>query len=484
MAFAPGDGMPFRHSSSSSTVAVLGAGISGLTVAHALARAGHDVMVLDRRPAAGGRIHTEHRDGFLVEHGPNSMVSPASGAESLIDALDLAGERIARGALVKHRYLVRDGRAHALPLHPLGFFSSGFFSMRGRLRLLAEPFVAARAGDESVAAFVRRRFGPELLDYVFDPLVGGLYAGDPERLSVGALFPQLKRLEHRHGSVVRGVLAARWAGLGGQFNPARRQLFSLRAGLGALPARLVESLPGRVRCGVRVEAVAPLAGGGYRLALRERGELSSLQADAVVVALPAYAAARILTPLAPRAGMALAAIAHPPLAVVALGFAARDVAHPLDGLGVLAPARERRGVLGLLFSSTLFAGRAPAGHVLLTAYVGGARQPELALLPREELVRVALAEARELLGARGAPVFTSVRYWRYGLPQPDLGHAERLETLHAIEDEFPGLFVTGNYVAGVSTTACIDAAVAAAVRAEAYLASGMRQRAPAEFAMF
>lgn len=444
-------------------VAIIGAGISGLTTAHALARAGHDVVVLDRRYAPGGRIHTERRDGFLVEHGPNSMISPAPGAESLIDALGLAEARIERGERVRHRYLVRDGRVHALPLDPFGFFCSDFFSLGGRLRLLTEPFIRPEPADESVAAFVRRRFGGELLDYVFDPLVGGLYAGEAEALSVTALFPRLKRMEREHGSIVRGVLAARRSGRGGGCNPLRRTLFSFVHGMGMLPAHLTEMLTGRVRFATRVEAVEALRD-GYRLKLREGDHLSSLRARSVVVALPAYAAAQVLAPLSPEASAALADIEHPPLAVVALGLRAADVAHPLDGLGVLTPKVERRGVLGMLFSSTLFAGRAPEGHVLLTAYVGGARQPELALLPREELESLVLTEACDLLGARGEPVFSSARYWRHGLPQPGLGHERRVASLRALEAEWPGLFITGNYVAGVSTTACIDAAHAAASR--------------------
>ena len=475
--------MTYGLPSFGSTVAVLGAGISGLTAAHALTRAGHQVVVLDRRRVAGGRIYTERRDGFLVEHGPNTMMAPAPGAEALVHTLGLTSARIGRGPEVKHRYLVRDGRAQALPIHPLGFFSSDFFSMRGRLRLLAEPFIAAHADDESVADFVRRRFGSELLDYVFNPLIGGLYAGDPECLSVGALFPHLKRLERQHGSVVGGVLAARWAGSRGQFSPARRQLFSFRDGLATLTERLVQSLPGGVRFGARVEAIEPRAGGGFQLGLRERDKLSSLRVDAVVCALPAYAAARLLAPLSPPAGAALAGIPHPPLAMVALGLRRSEVGHALDGLGVLMPTLEKRGVLGMLFSSTLFAGRAPDGHVLLTAYVGGARQPELARLPRNELVQWVLAEARDLLGARGAPVFTSVRYWPQALPQPDLGHADRLAALGGVESELPGVFVTGNYIAGVSTAACIDGAIATASRVNGYLAAANRHAGSSALAL-
>lgn len=443
-------------------IAVIGAGISGLTSAHALASAGHDVVVLDRRNAPGGRIHTERCSGFLVEHGPNSLVSPAPGAEALIEALGLAGARIDRGERVQQRYLVRDGRAHALPLDPFGFFSSGFFSLSGRLRLLGEPFIRPEPADETVTRFITRRFGRELLDYVFDPLVGGLYAGEAEQLSTAALFPHLKRLEREHGSILRGVLAARRAGSKG-YDPSRRKLFSFSKGMATLPARLMETLAGRVRFGTRVEGIEPL-GSGYRLKLRQGEHFATLRARSVVVALPAYAAARALAPLSADTSAALADIAHPPLAVVALGFRTDDIKHPLDGLGVLAPKIEQRSVLGILFSSTLFAGRAPDGHVLLTAYVGGARKPELAQLPREALTALVLEEARDLLGARGTPVFSSVRYWRHGLPQPGLGHERRVEALRAMEAEWPGLIVTGNYISGVSTAACIDTAHAAAAR--------------------
>lgn len=446
-------------------IVVLGAGISGLTAAYMLARAGREVLLVDRRHAPGGRIHTERRDGFLVEHGPNSLVSPAPGAESLIGALGLGAARIKRGVGVRQRYLVRDGRARGLPLDPFGFFSSRFFSLRGRLRMLGEPFIRPNPADETVSAFVARRFGRELADYVFDPLVGGLYAGDPDALSVGALFPHLKRLEREHGSIVRGALAARLVGKRG-FDPASRKLFSFDAGMATLPARLLKELAGRAHFGLRAEAIEPLAS-GFRLRLREGDRAIALRALSVVVALPAYAAARVLAPLLPETGAALAGIGHPPLAVVALGYRVADIAHPLDGLGMLMPRIENRNVLGMLFSSTLFAGRAPEGHVLLTAYVGGARQPHLALLPRKELETLVRDEARALLGARGTPVFSSVRYWRQGLPQPDLGHAERIASLRQMEQEWPGLFVTGNYVAGVSTANCIDAALATAARAAA-----------------
>lgn len=306
-------------------VVVIGGGISGLAAAHQLMESGRRVIVLDRRDVPGGRVYSERRDAFLVEHGPNSMISPAPGAEALIGALGLTGDRIDKSSAVRHRYLVRDGHAHALPIDPLGFFSSDFFSLRGRLRLLFEPFVGRHMEDESVANFIQRRFGRELLDYVFDPLVGGLYAGDPEKLSITALLPRLKQLETRYGSVVRGVAQKMLSGMDARYDPRRRMLFSFRSGMATLPQRLASVLGANLHSGVRVEDLKPLAGGGFRLKLRTQRRLENLRASQMLVALPAYAAARLLEHLSPDTGAALASIEHPPLAVVALGYHRRGL---------------------------------------------------------------------------------------------------------------------------------------------------------------
>jgi oxygen-dependent protoporphyrinogen oxidase len=449
-------------------VAVVGGGISGLACAWALARGGHDVAVFEQRGAVGGRIVSEAARGYLMEHGPNALVAPAPAAEDLIASLDLGHERIDRGGGVRHRYLVRDGAARALPLGPLAFFASPYLSLRGRLRLLAEPFVPPRPGDETVAEFVRRRFGREMHDYVVDPLVGGLYAGDPERLSVAAAFPHLKRLERESGSVVRGLAAARFRRGSRAMDPRRRMLFSFRAGLATLPRALARALGGRVHLGARVQSVRPVSD-GYRLRVASGAASADRTARAVVVALPAYAAGNLLAGLDADASDALRSLEHPPLAVVFLGYRREAMGHPLDGLGVLAPRLERRAVLGMLFSSTLFAGRAPEGHVALTAYVGGAREPERAMVEPEALAQSVHGEVRSLLEARESPVYSRVRYWRRGLPQPDLAHAERLARLRALEARFPGLHLTGNYLNGASTAACIDEAFAAAKRVAARL---------------
>ena len=432
----------------------------GLSAVWTLVRAGLRVRLFEKRHAVGGRIVSEHAGGFLMEHGPNALVAPAPGVEQLISGLTLSDSRIERGDRVRHRYLVRDGRARALPLDPLPFFGSGFFSLGARLRFLAEPFVPCFPDDESVAQFAARRFGREFLDYLVDPLVGGLHAGDPAQLGASAVFPQLKGMERESGSVIGGLLKAHLRRGGpSMFDPRRRRLFSFRDGLATLPRALGIALGNSIVTGAGVSALRPTRF-GFRLRVNDR----DVTAASVVIALPAYAAAKLLQPLNSQAAHAAAGIAHPPLAVVFLGYPADAIRHPLDGLGVLMPRVERRGVLGMLFSSTLFEGRAPYGHAALTAFVGGARQPELANLAPQEMAAMVHDEARSLLGARAAPLFSRVRYWRYGLPQPGLDHAQRIARLRALEASLPGFFVTGNYLNGVSTAACVDEAFAVARR--------------------
>jgi len=465
-------------------VVVIGAGISGLTAAYLLRAGGHDVVVFEQGDVPGGRMRSERIDGFLMEHGANSVVGPAPAVENLIAGLDLGSEKVLRSAAARSRYLVRAGRAHALPVTPCRFFMSGFFSLAGRLRLLMEPWVPVHRDDETIAAFTHRRLGQEMLDYVMDPLAAGLHAGDPRQLSISAVFPQLKRLERCRGSIILGAIGSRWR-RDGQFatcGPGKRILFSFRQGLGALPRSLADRLAGRIFPGHRVESVRRGVGGRFRMLVRGGGAAQWVMADSVVVALPAYAAANVLHELDRCVAETLAEISHPPLAVVFLGYRASAIAHPLDGLGVLMPAIEKRNVLGMLFSSTLFPGRAPAEHVALTAFVGGARQPRLATLEPDELTALVHREVRQLLGGSEAPVVARNRCWRHGLPQPGVDHARRLCRIAAAESEHAGLFLTGNYFSGVSTAACVEQASATAGRVLGYLASsrscGRRERPP------
>jgi oxygen-dependent protoporphyrinogen oxidase len=377
-------------------VTVIGGGISGLSAAYVLMSRGHRVAVLERQVRIGGKACSERIGDFLMEHGPSSLVAE-SGGLPLASQLRLDRSRVELGTGVRHRYLVADGRLHGIAVHPAAFVTSRFLSTAGRLRLLAEALVPHRvpAGEETVAAFCRRRFGREFTDRVIDSLVCGMFAGSADRLSITATFPRLVEMERKYGSILRAVVLGL---LAGKRMPARR-LFSWREGVGALPAALAQQLAGRVRTGVAVRRVTARRR-GFLISTAGAGDIVS---DVVIIATQPHVAAGLLERLDDDAAQAAAQIELPPLAVVFLGYARKQIEHPLDGLGFLAPGRERRPVNGALFCSTMFAGRAPPGFVALAAYVGGDRAPALARLAADDLIDLGRQEFAELLGARDIP---------------------------------------------------------------------------------
>ncbi|MHA1529467.1 MAG: protoporphyrinogen oxidase, partial [Alphaproteobacteria bacterium] len=399
-------------------VAVIGGGISGLATAWELTRQGYRVVVLERQVRAGGNAVSERIGGFLMEHGPSTVTAAAPEAARLSRAAGLDDRRCDLGPEVRNRYLVGAARLHRISTHPLGFLASGYLSPPARFRLIAEMLVprASGSGEETVAAFWSRRFGREFADRVIDPMAGGMFAADAREVSMRAVFPSLVEMERRSGSIIRGLLARRR--VGGSM-PARR-LYSWRDGIGSLPRALGAGLGPAVRTGVAVRRIGR-APGGFRI---DAGAAGAISARAVVVATQPHVAAGLLEAADPAAAEAAAAIGAPPLAVVFLGYPRCRVAHPLDGLGYLAPSSEGRDLTGALFCSTMYPGRAPEGHVALAGYVGGARAPDLARLAPADLIAMARREFGDLLGARGEPTLARVRQWPRGLPQYRLGHGD------------------------------------------------------------
>ena len=445
-------------------VVVIGGGIAGLSVAFELKRRGLNVLVLERQVRIGGKAVSEQFGGFLMEHGPSFVVAEAQ-ILSLSRDLGIEHEQVMLTSALPRRYLVAHGVLRGLPIHPSAFLTSPYLSLRGRLRLLLEAFVPRRDDkqEETVAAFCGRRFGQEFTDRVIDPLVGGMFAGTAAKLSMAATFPRLVRMEQEHGSVVRAVVHSRKLG---QRMPGR-QLLSWRRGVGAVPAALARELAGSVKVGVAVRRIVARPQGF----LVETVRSGSVAANAVVVATPQHVAAELLERIDPEAAAAAARIDAPPLAVVYLGYARDQISHPLDGLGYLSPSSEQRPVNGTLFCSSIFPGRAPEGFVSLAAYVGGDRAPAIARLPKDDLIALARSEFADLLGAKGDAVVARVRHWPRGLPQYRTGHLTIVDVLDKTRDRCPGLFITGNYLAGVSVTACAAHAMATALHVDAFLRS-------------
>jgi oxygen-dependent protoporphyrinogen oxidase len=445
-------------------VAVVGGGVTGLTAAWQIRRLGHRVTVLEAGPRAGGVVGGQRLGAWLQEMGPNSLLESSPEIAAFVDDVGLAPRRLYAAPAAKQRYLVRGGRPVALPTSPGAFLRTPLFSVRAKLRLLFEPLWRRAPADaeETLADFVRRRLGQEFLDYAVNPFVAGIYAGDPERLSVRHAFPRLHALEQEYGSLLLGALRQRKPNRG-----PKGRLFSFPEGLGEIPRALQARLLDPVLLRTRVTALRR-SGTGWRLTLEQRGTPGEAEFDLVVCALPADALAALDFPeLAPDAGLRLLAeIPHPPVVSVFTGHRREDVAHPLDGFGLLVPAAENGRILGTLFSSTLFPGRAPDGHVALTTFVGGTRQPELAALDDATLTTVVREELGRLLGVSGAPAIVRLQRWPRAIPQYAPGH-ERFQTaILRLEIAAPGVFVGGNCRDGISLPNCIAGGyrIAAAVR--------------------
>ncbi|HEY1662271.1 MAG TPA: protoporphyrinogen oxidase [Verrucomicrobiae bacterium] len=428
------------------SIAIIGAGITGLTAAFYLKRKNFPVTVYEASGRAGGVIRSIRQDGFLAEFGPNTTLETSPKIPRLITDLNLDSRRLYTDPRAKNRYLVRDKKPVAMPSSPLGFVTTKLFSAGAKLAVLREPFVPARRDglDESVAEFVQRRLNREFLERAVDALVSGIYAGTPDKLSVRHALPRLYEQEQKYGSLIRGqIFGAGDRQRRGEVARSRAKMFSFDEGLQVLPDALAAQLGSSLRLNTAVTGLTKTEK-GWRLSTTN-GEA---QSDGVIFCGPAHKLAELRLD-----GVDLkmfSEVRHPPVASVALGFRRQDVAHPLNGFGVLIPRIENFNILGSIFSSSLFPNRAPENHVALTSYLGGERNPGLALKSPEELVSLAQNDLRTLLGVGGKPVFQHVAFYPQAIPQYNVGYGKFKDALSGMEASFPGLFFAGSYRDGVS----------------------------------
>ncbi|HXX63841.1 MAG TPA: protoporphyrinogen oxidase [Bacteroidota bacterium] len=442
---------------------IIGGGISGLMAAHELMRAGVEVTVLERESAAGGTMRTVHDDGWLVEAGPNSALETTPLFARAFDLLGIAEERLYADPAADRRYILRKGRLHPLPLSPGAFLGSSLWSTKGKLRLLKEPFIGRADHEETIAQFVERRLGREFLDYAINPFVAGVYAGDPTQLSVRAAFPKLYALEERYGGLVRGMIGgARERRKRQEKAKDRAKMFSFRDGMETLPRALARALGPALRLGCHVTSVgrpsAPGNGTGFEVQFAQEGSAQTLRSPCVVVATPAHVAGGLIRSLSGRIAGLLEGIYYPPVAEVFLGFRREEVSRPLDGFGFLVPEVERRMILGTIWSSSLFPGRAPSNHVALTSFVGGSRQSALAALGEGKLIELVMAELRSIMGISRDPVYAKIMRWDRAIPQYNLGYLSLVEEIAQAEESNPGLYFCANFRGGIAVGDCLMSA--------------------------
>jgi oxygen-dependent protoporphyrinogen oxidase len=462
-------------------VAIIGGGITGLSAAWALqqaARAGQPVRytVLEASGRWGGKVMTETVDlgeesPFIVEAGPDAFLTQKPWALELARELGLEARLLGTNDAARHIDVLHKGRPVKLPdgvmlIVPTQwwpFVRSRLISPLGKLRMALDWLIPARRddADETLADFVLRRLGREALDTLAAPLMSGIYNAEADRQSIMATFPRFRQVERAHGSLIRGMLAARRASA--ERAPGISAFASLRGGTGELIEALVAQLDGDLRLNTAVAAIAR-GDHGYTLTTAAG---DTLHADAVIFTTPAYIAAELLRPLAPIAADLLAAIRYVGTGTLSLAYRADDVRRPLHGFGLVIPARERRRINALTVTSTKFDQRAPSGTVLLRAFFGGSRTPEAMHYDDDHLLEIVRDELRDLLGIEAAPLFHRIYRWPRANPQYDLGHLDRAAAIEAALP--PGLYMTGSAMRGVGMPDCVHQAQQTAAETLAHL---------------
>jgi oxygen-dependent protoporphyrinogen oxidase len=447
---------------------VIGAGISGLACAYRLKQIGIGVTLLEAQERAGGLIGTVKKDGFLFESGPQSFQGTDS-LLNLIRELGIEGE-LQQADPRASRYILRDGRLQTIPMSPQGLLASSLLNPKSRWKIASEPFrrTAPPSKEESVADFVRRKFGHDILEYLVAPFVSGVYAGDPEKLSLRAAFPTLEEWERQYGSVVRGAMKSRPA-KGERKGPP--PLCSFRNGLATLMQALRQDLGEAVREGATVNGISRAAASDneYEVLFTRNSVAETISASAVVIATPAYTASHLVGAMSASMSQALSGIAYAPVAVVAVGYHVQQIGVPLDGFGFLVPRSEKVRILGTVWNSSLFPGRAPEGFTVLTSFIGGATDLEIIEKSDSEIATIVGGDNARILGIEGPPVAQAV--WKYpkALPQYNLGHGHIIEAARDAERAVPGLFLAGNYLDGPAISKCVEQGFRTAESASSYL---------------
>jgi protoporphyrinogen/coproporphyrinogen III oxidase len=450
-------------------VIIVGGGISGLSAAYTLYKRGLEVLVLESGAEVGGAMRSiTTADGYTLDCGPNTLATREARLWSEFGDLGLRKQMVVSGRAGKRRYFLQNGKPLEIPGSPVGLLRTPLLPFAAKLRMLGEPFVPrSGAPDESVESFFARRLGPEAMQRLVDPFVSGVYSGDPAAMSIKAAFPSLWEAERRAGSIIKGLLSGRpRAPKGTPKGPKMRSVtFSFSGGIAAWPQAIARVLgPQRVWKQARASDLFH-EGGLWRLVVeRADGPAATVEARAVVLATPAYSAADLVAELDSEAATALRGISYSSMAVVNLGYRRNQVAHPLDGFGVLTPSCERRNFLGILWASSLFPPFAPAERVLTITLMGGSLNPIRDQQSREELIASAISDNEAVLGASGEPELVNFTRWPQAIPQYNFGHDERMAVLERLERSRPGLHFLGSYRGGVGVPKCWKNAVELADR--------------------
>jgi len=438
-------------------ITILGAGISGLATAYWLFKAGWDVLVLEADREPGGSMISRRENGFLVDYGANSGLDTTPLIGQLVAESGLSDRMIYADETGNKRYILKNQQLMPLPTNPFAFIKTDLFSGKAKLRLLIEPFIGRSEEGyyQSISQFVKRRLGREFLDYAINPFVAGVYAGNPDHLSVKSAFPKLYRLEEVYGGLVKGLIkGARERKKRSETSKQSARMFSFKDGMQEFSRALSAKLGDKVRFNCEVNKVLKDRH-AYKVMCRLEGRAEEIESDIVVSAIPAYRAAPVFAELDRQLYRHLSDIYYPPVKVLFLGYPTEAVGQVLDGFGFLIPEREKKKFLGAIWSSAIFPDRSTEGTVAFTLFIGGARSPDLFENDQALLTDDVIAQFQEIMGIGPGPVFVKERMWPRAIPQYTLGYIEHERYFEAFERQHPGIFLSGNYRGGISVGDCI-----------------------------
>lgn len=465
-------------------VVIAGAGISGLATAYMLdmlakrAQLPLEIKLLETESRVGGKIWSIKQEGFICEWGPNGFLDNKPQTLELCGRLGIRGSLLRSNDNARKRFIYSEGELHRLPENGASFLKSRLISWPGKLRLAMEPFAPKppRDTDETLAAFARRRLGDEALRKLISPMVSGIFAGDPETMSLKSCFPRIAELESEYGGLIvamiklakkkkeeiaQGKTVASAAGPGGT-------LTSFNGGLQFLTDALRERLGSDA---VMTDSQVTAASTGSSVRFKITTASGEHDADAFILATPAYCTADIVQGLNPAMSAFLRMTPYSSMTVVCFGYERDRIRHNLDGFGYLIPREEKSSTLGTLWDSSIFPNRAPAGKVLLRSMLGGACFPDAIRFSDEEVVKRVRGDLQQIMGIREAPSFIRIFRHEKAIPQYTVGHSDRLASLDELTTAVPGLFLTGNSYRGIGLNDCVAAAVKTATSVISHLRS-------------
>lgn len=440
-------------------VLIIGAGISGLSTAAFLKQKGLHFLILEKQAVPGGVMRTEVDDKYIFDTGSNSAVLKNDAIPELIQLAGMQNEMYTANRASAKRLILKNGKLHAIS----GLFSAIFtplFSWKAKWYALGEfkhkPRIAE--GDESMADFITRRLGCEILDYAVNPIIAGIYAGNPEEVSMQANYPKMLEAERRFGSVMKGMMALakerKKNGEAPKKHP-KSTIFSFQKGMQQLALRLAESFQQNVWYNTEVVDIQRNASGGYTVNYIQNGTEKQIETSFIISTSPAYVASQYLRNMSASLSNSLARITYPAVYVLSLVYNKADIGQDLNGFGYLIPAKEKQSYLGAIWSSSIFPNRAPADKALFTLFVGGRRNPEMCLKPADEVVKIVRREFEEVMKIKGEPVEMRTKLWEKSIPQYNMDYPAIAADMDAFEAENRNFILSGNYRKGFATGDCI-----------------------------